>query len=58
VDVHRVSKPGRRVYEGTATLKPFLNGYGLAIVTTSKGLLTDKEARGQKVGGEVLCTVS
>lgn len=58
IDVQRVSKPGRRRYEGTTSLKPVLNGYGLAIVTTSKGLLTDKEARAQKVGGEVLCTVS
>ena len=58
VDVYRTSKPGRRVYEGRAALKPVLSGYGLAIITTSKGLLTDKEARQQNVGGEVLCTVS
>lgn len=58
IDVQRVSKPGRRRYESTSALKPVLNGYGMAIITTSKGLLTDKEARSQKVGGEVLCTVS
>ncbi len=58
IEVKRISKPGRRSYEATANLKPVLNGYGMAIITTSKGLLTDKEARAQKVGGEVLCTVS
>ncbi len=58
VEVRRVSKPGRRLYEKKSQLKPVLNGYGLSIITTSKGLLTDKEARGQNVGGEVLCTIS
>ncbi|MFA6039478.1 MAG: 30S ribosomal protein S8 [Candidatus Peribacteraceae bacterium] len=56
--LQRVSKPGRRVYSGAQELKPVLQGYGIAVVTTSHGLLTDKEARKRKVGGEVLCTVS
>ena len=54
----RVSKPGRRAYAASVELKPVLQGFGIAVITTSKGLLTDKEARKQKVGGEVLCTVS
>jgi small subunit ribosomal protein S8 len=54
----RVSKPGRRIYQGSADLKSVLRGYGIAIITTSKGLLTDKEAKKQKLGGEVLCTIS
>ncbi|MEK7218003.1 MAG: 30S ribosomal protein S8 [Patescibacteria group bacterium] len=56
--LQRVSTPGRRVYSGARELKPVLQGYGIAVVTTSHGLLTDKEARKRKVGGEVLCTVS
>lgn len=51
----RVSKPGRRVYRGADDIKPVLNGLGVAIVSTSKGLLTDHEAREQRVGGEILC---
>jgi small subunit ribosomal protein S8 len=54
----RVSTPGRRVYTGYDTLKSVLQGYGLAVLTTSEGLMTDKEARKRKMGGEVLCTVS
>ena len=56
--LRRVSKPGRRVYMGKKELKPVLRGMGLAIVTTSQGLLTDKEAREKGIGGEVLCTIS
>lgn len=56
--LRRVSKPGRRVYMGKKELKPVLRGMGLAIVTTSQGLMTDREARSKGVGGEVLCTVS
>jgi len=56
--LRRVSKPGRRVYMGQKELKPVLRGMGLAVVTTSQGLLTDREARERGVGGEVLCTVS
>lgn len=56
--VKRVSKPGRRAYTSSVDMKPVLQGFGAAILTTSQGLLTDKEARKQKVGGEVLCTIS
>ncbi len=54
----RVSKPGRRVYSGVQELKPVLRGFGVAILTTSQGLMTDTEARKRKIGGEVLCTIS
>lgn len=50
----RVSKPGLRVYAGVDQLPKVLNGLGVALISTSKGILTDKEARLQKVGGEVL----
>jgi len=56
--ITRVSKPGRRVYSGADELKPVLNGFGIAVLTTSQGLLTDTEARQKKVGGEVLCLIS
>ncbi len=58
LELKRMSKPGRRTYAGVAELKPVLSGYGFAVLTTSQGLLTDKEARAKKLGGEVLCTVS
>jgi small subunit ribosomal protein S8 len=54
----RASKPGRRTYAGVADLKPVLRGFGIAILTTSQGLLTDGQARQKKIGGEVLCTIS
>jgi small subunit ribosomal protein S8 len=53
----RISKPGLRVYAKTDEVPRVLNGLGIAIVSTSKGLLTDKEARQQKAGGEVLAYV-
>lgn len=53
----RVSKPGRRVYRGAEDIKPVLNGLGVWIVSTSQGLLTDREARENRVGGEILCEV-
>lgn len=56
--IKRVSTPGRRVYSGARELTPVIRGFGVAILTTSKGLMTDKEAKKQKVGGEVLCTIS
>lgn len=56
--IKRVSKPGRRVYRGTKELQPVLHGYGMAILTTSQGLMSDDEAREKKVGGEILCTIS
>lgn len=54
----RVSKPGCRVYSSATDLQPVLQGFGVAVLTTSKGLLTDREAREKQVGGEVLCTIS
>jgi small subunit ribosomal protein S8 len=58
LELKRISTPGRRVYAKYAELKPVLRGYGIAIVTTSQGLMTDAEARAKKLGGEVLCTIA
>ncbi|MBR4267731.1 MAG: 30S ribosomal protein S8 [Bacteroidales bacterium] len=55
--ITRVSTPGLRKYEGCKELPRVLNGLGIAIVSTSKGIMTDKEARVQNVGGEVICYV-
>ena len=55
--LQRISKPGLRKYTGSAEMPRVLNGLGIAIVSTSKGVMTDKEARVKKVGGEVLCYV-
>lgn len=55
--LQRASRPGLRKYSGSGDLPRVLNGLGVAIISTSKGVLTDKEARTQKVGGEVLCYV-
>jgi small subunit ribosomal protein S8 len=55
--LQRVSCPSRRVYVGVAEIPSVLNGLGIAILSTSQGLLTDKEARAANVGGEVLCEV-
>jgi small subunit ribosomal protein S8 len=55
--VKRISKPGQRIYKNFKELKPVKSGYGMAIISTSKGLMTDKEARKQKLGGEVVCEV-
>lgn len=55
--MRKVSTPGRRVYRGADQIKPVLNGLGIGIVSTSKGLMTDRQAREQRVGGEVLCEV-
>jgi len=55
--IRRVSKPGRRVYSGTAELRPVLGGLGICIVSTSRGVISDREARQRKLGGEVLCEV-
>ena len=57
-ELKRVSKPGLRQYKSAEKLPRVLNGLGIAIVSTSKGVMTDKEARTQHVGGEVLCYVS
>ena len=53
----RVSTPGLRVYAGVDNLPKVLNGMGIAILSTSKGILTDKEAKAQHIGGEVLAYV-
>jgi small subunit ribosomal protein S8 len=53
----RVSKPGLRIYAGCEDMPKVMNGLGIAIVSTSKGIMTDKKARALKVGGEVLCFV-
>ncbi len=55
--LRRVSKPGQRIYQSHQEIKKVKGGYGLAIISTSKGLMTDKEARKQKIGGEVLFKV-
>lgn len=56
-DLKRISKPGHRKYIKAEEIKPVLNGFGLAILSTPKGILTDKEARMAKVGGELLCEI-
>ncbi len=53
--IKRVSKPGRRVYSGASALRPILNGLGISIISTSRGVISDREARQKKLGGEVLC---
>ena len=56
-EIKRVSKPGRRIYARANSIPKIQNGLGLAIVSTSKGIMTDDEARSQKVGGEIICRV-
>jgi len=53
----KISKPGRRVYTGCDDIPPVRGGFGLMILSTSKGIVSDNEARAQKIGGEVLCQV-
>jgi len=55
--LHRVSKPGRRVYKGASDIPRVRGGIGMSIVSTSDGMMTDREARRRKVGGEILCEV-
>ena len=55
--LERISKPSRRVYVKKDEIAPVYNGTGIAIISTSKGILTDKEARKQSVGGEILCHI-
>jgi small subunit ribosomal protein S8 len=55
--IARYSKPGRRVYQGYKDVKRVLDGLGVAILSTSKGVMSDRQARRDKVGGEILCTV-
>ena len=56
--IERVSRPGLRVYKGSQDIPRVLNGLGVAIVSTPKGVMTDRKARAAKVGGEVLCVVA
>ena len=56
-NISRISSPGLRKYAGLARMPRVLNGLGVAIISTSKGLMTDKEAKAQNVGGEVLCNI-
>ncbi|GAB3564909.1 30S ribosomal protein S8 [Spirosoma luteolum] len=57
VDLQRISRPGLRQYRGADNLPRIFNGLGVAIISTSKGVMTDKEAKTLNVGGEVLCYV-
>jgi small subunit ribosomal protein S8 len=53
----RISKPGQRIYKGYRQIRPVKGGYGIAIISTSQGIMTDKEARRRKLGGEILCEI-
>ena len=55
--IERVSKPSRRIYVKSNEIKPVYNGMGVAILSTSKGIMTDKKARLENVGGEILCNI-
>ena len=55
--IHRNSRPGLRSYIGYRDLSHYKNGFGISILTTSRGVMTDQQARDQKVGGELLCSV-
>ena len=56
--IQRVSRPGLRIYKGSNDIPKVMNGLGIAIVSTSKGLMTDRKARANGIGGEVLCVVA
>ena len=56
-EIKRISKPGRRIYARASSIPRIQNGLGLAIVSTSKGIMTDNDARSQNVGGEIICRV-
>ncbi|RJR10302.1 30S ribosomal protein S8 [Candidatus Parcubacteria bacterium] len=55
--IKRLSKPGQRIYAAGNELPHVLNGYGLAIISTSKGIMTNKEAKSQNIGGELMCEI-
>ena len=57
-EIKIISKPGRRIYSRFESLPRVLNGLGISIISTSKGILSDNEARDQKLGGEILCNIS
>ena len=56
--IERVSRPGLRIYKGANDIAPVMNGLGIAIVSTSQGVMTDRKARASGIGGEVLCIVA
>lgn len=56
-NIRRISKPGRRVYSQARELKPILHGMGIRILSTSRGIVSDREARQKNLGGEILCEV-
>ena len=56
-EISRVSKPGRRIYTKADSIPKIQNGLGIAIVSTSKGIMTDNDARSKKIGGEIICRV-
>ena len=56
--IQRISRPGLRIYKGSEDIPKVMNGLGIAIVSTSKGLMTDRKARANGIGGEVLCVAS
>jgi len=56
-DFKRVSKPGQRIYQGVHDIKRVHGGYGISIISTSKGLMTNAEAKKQKMGGEIICQI-
>ncbi|MEN6374832.1 MAG: 30S ribosomal protein S8 [Smithella sp.] len=55
--IERISKPGRRIYVNADSIPKVLNGYGISVLSTSRGVITDQEARDQNVGGEIICNV-
>jgi small subunit ribosomal protein S8 len=56
-NIERASRPGRRLYRGARDLRPVLDGLGISILSTSRGVMSDRRARAQRLGGELLCTV-
>lgn len=56
--IQRISRPGLRIYKGSEDIPKVMNGLGIAIVSTSKGLMTDRKARANGIGGELLCVVA
>lgn len=56
--IERISRPGLRIYKGAQEIAPVMNGLGIAIVSTSHGVMTDRKARSTGVGGEILCVVA
>jgi small subunit ribosomal protein S8 len=55
--IERASRPGRRLYRRAEQLRPVLDGLGISVISTSKGVMSDRKARAQRLGGELLCTV-